>query len=206
MKRLIISCLLICSTVSAYEIEVHCTYRLRTTRFDTDGTRINGWGSAVSINLTAEGSYMLTAAHCVTSKTEVIKSIEIETLNGWVPVSINKIDEELDICLLTSPKLNTGLDLGNVDLKLGDDLIITGCPEGIPPVSYNGKFLENNDLKRVARVTSGFKPGFSGGSVIYDNKLIGIITNGFLNKDKKGMDGRYAVYLPMRRILQFLKE
>jgi S1-C subfamily serine protease len=198
---LILSC-----TAFSYETEINYTYRLCVERHEGDDT-VKGWGSAVSVNLPdREGNYLLTAAHCVLALKATPHKFEIETKKGWIPVKVVKIDKEFDICLLQVQETFEKLELNaKDDFAIGDSLTFTGCPLGEPPVAMEGKYSMDHGLNRVGRV-SDFKSGFSGGSVIYDGKLVGIITNGFAVSESKPLDKRFASYLPVRRILQFLKE
>lgn len=183
MKYFLISCMLMSCLYGAEK----ATYKLRYKRQYKDSTVI-GHGYAVAI----DKRKLVSVSHLA------YEDIEVNIDNKWVKATLEKKDDEFDICTLL-----VAVDIKH-KLTVKDDRSTNKVQIIIDNKKQKAKFDSKSGVKHHYKVKGG-KQGISGTAVVNDeNELIGIVTGvsamyGHIIQDT-------AVILPSRRIIQFMKE
>lgn len=177
---------------------VHCAYKIRSWTTDDEFCDISGTATGIATRT------LVTAFHVV----ENAKRCEVEINGAWKTAKIVRTDNEFDIALLA-----VDVDLSGIvslddrkDAQFGEATLAYGVPDLDKPVREFKGFVSRAKLPlpilTVYRVidSEAILPGCSGGPVIgAAGKLIGIMI--FATKAND-----FGVFLPARRIKQFLAE
>lgn len=169
-----------------------------------ESKKVEGFRQHIATAWALNNRYLLTAGHfCsgVEKRSELGEDSEQVRLyrhgsdgllkDDEIFATITKIDEEKDLCLLESPEhpflpLELATSLNNV--YTGDRVSIIGAPYGIFPVRTDGYIIQRHaeswphklsswlgDPNRLLFISANVGPGNSGGPVMFNDKVIGII-------------------------------
>lgn len=188
---------------------------------------VAGRGSAFGVDLSNYGlvqpRYLLTAAHMVLAEdgSGLINgrvSVELGTARNkrWIPCRILSVTRTYDLCLLECDEdvpVISQLTPGKRSIKVGERLLVVGCPLGVPPQVSTG-YLRNKDplvserYHRVWEANAAFNHGNSGGPVFCAScgTVVGVAVAGVRagGGGPQDMDPGVALFTPYYCVKNFL--
>jgi len=195
------------------------TVRLRLQRVERDEV-VTGWGSAVAIDLNDYGiykkRYLLSAAHLVLNKNgkrlapgQLAAEVEQQGRKAWINCKVVAVDDKADLCLLEcSIDLPLLAKLGSGEEKVGEEVMIVGCPSGVVPQVSRGKLTSKtpNVEGQLWQAAAKFWHGNSGGPVFNpaSKTICGIAVAGVKAEDGNDMDPNIALFAPIGPVRRFL--
>lgn len=184
MKRILILLL------ALYGHNAWCeAFQIRATRPDPDRLKqdgkIHAWGSCFYVGK----FHILTCAHTL----EGSQSIFVKTKDGWVECFKKRIDKDNDMALLETVAQGTPLEFADIPA-----LSASGAPHDFPPEKM--KIRTTPADMDVAYVRAAVEQGDSGGPVLADGRLIGMVL-----AQTKMDDTVYAKIVGVTKIAEFLK-
>jgi len=196
------------------------TLRLKLETVDGDYLT-TGWGAAFGIDLSGYGAsdsrYLLSAAHLVLSKSghglakgELKVEIPVNGKSSWTVCKVVAVDQKRDLCLLRA-----GADIpvlsklcGKEEQKIGETVMIVGCPSGVPPCVSIGKLTDKtpNVEGKLWEAAAKFYHGNSGGPVFdaLNGQVIGVAVAGVSN-GRGDMQRDKALFSPAGEIRNFIE-
>lgn len=181
-----------------------------------------GWGAAFGVDLSSFGArdprYLLSAAHLVLKKDGkglAAGELKVEVpQNGkkvWTSCRVVAVDRKNDLCLL-----RCDVDVPVISRlaaresqKVGETVMIVGCPAGVPPCVSIGKISDKqpNVDGRLWEAAAKFYHGNSGGPVFDPRQgtVIGVAVAGVSN-GQGDMFRDKALFLPTDEIKNFLEK
>jgi len=206
-------------TRSTHEI-AKSTFRLRLQTIEGDYVN-SGWGTAFGVDLNSYGvsdsRYLLTAAHLVLSKTGIGLAdgkLELELTSGnskgWTACRVVAIDKLNDLCLLQCTKTLPCLAKlsKSESQKVGESVMIVGCPSGVPPKVSLGKLTDKhpNVDGRLWEAAAQFYHGNSGGPVFdpRSRSVIGVAVAG-VSDGLGDMSREVALFYPIGEVRRFIE-
>ena len=198
---------------------IKSTVRLRTITEDAEFVT-TGYGSAFGIDLNAYGlssrRYMLSAAHVVMRDDGLgLKQGEFRVevggeLKNWVKCRVVSIDKRNDLCLLEcDADLPALAQFGDGKEALGTELLVVGCPAGVPVKVSRGTLTTRkpNVDGRLWQAAASFYHGNSGGPVFnaQTGGLMGVAVAGIPGPDG-GMNRNIALFAPVDVVRKFVKK
>ena len=204
---------------SAENTVLKTTVRLQLQRAEGNEL-VTGHGAAFAVDLSDVGltrpRYLLSAAHLVLDRygrrAPGHLTIEVDH-NGrkvWEACKVVAVNRDADLCLLESPvDLPNLARLGRGDERVGEALLIVGCPKGVPPCVSHGQLTSKEPpvSGELWEARAKFWHGNSGGPV-FDAKnqtLAGVAVAGGMD-DTGDMDPHTALFTPMPVVRKFLKD
>lgn len=181
---------------------------------------VTGWGAAVAVDLADYGivkkCYLLSAAHLVLNKNgkrlapgQLTAEVEHEGRTSWRNCKVVAVDDKADLCLLEcSIDLKTLAKLGSGDEKVGEEVMIVGCPSGVTPQISRGKLTSKtpNVEGQLWQAAAKFWHGNSGGPVFnpINRTICGIAVAGVRAENGNDMDPNIALFAPIGPVRRFL--
>lgn len=184
-----------------------CAHRVMVTYIKLDNPTLHevimsqepGFGTAIAV----DAHKLITCFHVVDGATRIRIQIDDDVAGPhWADATVERTDEDFDIALIVTTE---DLKFAAVDernkTQPGEIATHWGAPEGGPIVAIQGAVCVNMKCQEFYRLFDAkVKPGCSGGPLISDDgKIVGMMCD-MRNNDSAG------VFLPARRIRQFLKE
>ena len=138
--------------------------------------------------------------------------IEIPQAKGppiWLPIKVVKKDVKLDIAIIkTEEPVGKMLSFSTKEPEKKDKLVISGAIRGEPIQEFKAKMDEkfwNGDINSRME-TSSFGQGMSGGPVLLNGKVVGIIVAGIRLNGDAGLNPKIGLFAPISVINTFLKD
>lgn len=156
------------------------------------------WGSGSHIKIDGE-SYVLTCAHLIEDKTD---SICVKEDEYYYFLDFVKMDRETDLALFKADynvKKFPYLEIAEKSPLQGQKVIAIGNPDNMEDVFTDGiiaKIKENSIL-----ITNSVFSGNSGGAVLYDGKIVGILKQMLYHL----FANSYGVVIKLEDIQEFLE-
>lgn len=174
-------------------------------------TLIN-FGTAFAVNLSSYGKpdalYLLTATHNIYDKNSPAPHVFIETAEGkFLRCAVVKADKDTDLCLLQcSENLPATLKIADKEAENGNQIIIMGCPAGVPPGAYKGFVARSNFGVNKGCAAVLFYHGCSGGPVLNTaQEVVGLAVEGIADENTGRMVPAVAVYVNLAALKKFLQ-
>ena len=201
MKRIIKA---VCSLIISFLVLTH-SFSVYALDFDAEQTFDSVF---VVLSDNALGSGFALGKQCVITNAHVIQStseIKITAYDGKVYSTIVYCkDDNLDIAVLSVPAANLKpLTIGNTtDIKIGDDVIAIGAPNGMSYTLTKGTLSSNKRIisgESYLQIDAALNEGNSGGPLLNANgAVIGMNTMKMNNSEGLGLA------IPIDRIIQYM--
>jgi len=150
---------------------------------------------------------VITAAHNVLDRQSgvIYEDIKILTDQGWVQCSVSK-QSHLDVCELKPASDIPACVLAKSDVDIGKKVALLGSASGAPVSRSEGKVVRRYHSDLVYTMAElKFDHGCSGGPVIHDGQVIGMVVAGVPDLDGK-LDTGKCLYLPAQVIREFIAD
>jgi hypothetical protein len=193
----LLALLLLATSLNAAEVA-----RLRYERMEGSAV-VTGHGTAFCI---AENQ-LLTAAHNILDEHgNPRETIKLEIDGTWIKAVVIRHDADLDIALLKCKAEFRPLLLAQADAGRGAVLTLIGSKRGETLTIHSGKVIRPFDAgsAKTRMKVSDFARGESGGPVLLDNKVIGIVISSDVKKGDADPD--VCLFMPLSAIREFLKQ
>ena len=201
MKRIIKAVCLLIITFSVLTLSLS-VYALE---FDAEQTFDSVF---VVLSDNALGSGFALGEHCVITNAHVIQNaseVKITAYDGKVyPATVYCKDDDLDIAVLSVPSADfKPLSIGNsADIKIGDDVIAIGAPNGMSYTLTKGTLSSNKRIisgEPYLQIDAALNEGNSGGPLLnVKGAVIGMNTMKMNNSEGLGLA------IPIERIIQYM--
>lgn len=167
--------------------------------FAFDGARIKAeWTEEDLSTHTAGGTcFAISEERLLTAYHTVDKGkIYVETEDGWMRAKIIAHDPVIDVALIETNKKH-GLKV----LQLGDfpPVVLSASLRGAPIVDFDGEMSEICIKVKCA-------PGCSGGPIVSEGKVIGMLTRVMDLKDAKELTYGIGLCVPVNTLREFLRQ
>jgi S1-C subfamily serine protease len=190
------------SCIAADAVRIKYTYR-----HDVHG-EVTGHGTAFPI----AKRQLITAAHTVldskgNAHLTVVFEHQAHGVTIWLPAKVEWADKDTDLALLAIDLDLEPFALADQGPKVTQKLSLVGAPSGGEIVALIGLTSDvwvRGWAKHVA-MTAGFGHGMSGGPVLADGQVVGMISAGKLKDDGK-LDDKVCFFVPVEVIRSILRQ
>ena len=201
MKRIIKA---VCSLIISFLVLTH-SFPVYALDFDAEQTFDSVF---VVLSDNALGSGFALGKQCVITNAHVIQNtsdVKITAYDGKVySATVYCKDDDLDIAVLSVPSADfKPLSIGNsADIKIGDDVIAIGAPNGMSYTLTKGTLSSNKRIisgDSYLQIDAALNEGNSGGPLLNSNgAVIGMNTMKMNNSEGLGLA------IPIDRIIQYM--
>lgn len=132
-------------------------------------------GSGTHIKV-AEKSYILSCAHMVHEEDDLFCAVDTET-GDFYKIYLTKIDKDNDLALFSFEVKEDlpYLEIAEYYPALGDKVFAVGNPGYLSDIITEGIIASHNYLWNQYLTTNKVFHGNSGGALIYNNQLVGVV-------------------------------
>tara|TARA_B110000971_G_scaffold221847_1_gene270990 strand:- start:2330 stop:3712 length:1383 start_codon:yes stop_codon:yes gene_type:complete len=149
--------------------------------------KLNDINSVIGSGFFIKDNYIITCSHCIDNARDIYIEVSDEGEQRY-KVELVGLCPYLDIAVLKSTEYKSKeyFKLGNSDkITVGNNVVAIGFPLGQTSIKITSGIISGRQDGNIQTDTP-VNPGNSGGPLIYNNKVVGIVSSGIKNSSNVG--------------------